>query len=172
MEFYVECHAYLLTLLTHIATSYLGLHLSIALMAKRTILIAYEATVSQLFGAQLTAKALRMPAGGHGLDNTSDNELSALVAAGGKQYMEVPFAVFAPLELVENAILERTEALSATGKQRLPVSCTLSRLYCANTYTKHCVCQSSPLELTIFSVGSKPSAHLVQCIASSDMLMA
>lgn len=114
MEFYVQCHAYLLTLLTHIATSYFGLHLGIALMAKRTILIAYEATVSQLFGAQLTTKALRMPASGHGLDNTSNDELSALVAAGGKQYMEVPFAILAALELVENAILERTEALSAT----------------------------------------------------------
>lgn len=117
MEFFDQCHAYLLTLLAYIATSYLGLHLGITFMAKRTILIAYKATVSQLFGTQLTAEALRMPASGHGLDNTSDNELAALVAAGGKQYMEVPFAVLAALEFVENAILERTEALSATERR-------------------------------------------------------
>lgn len=86
-------------------------------MAKRTILIAYKATVSQLFGAQLTAKALRMPASGHGLDNTADYKFAALVAAGSKQYMEVPFAVLAALEFVENAILERTEALSATERR-------------------------------------------------------
>lgn len=111
---YNLCHAYLLTLLTHIATSYLGLHLGIAFMTKCAILIAYEATVGQLFGAQLTTEALRMPASGHGLNNTSDNELATLVATGGKQYMEVSLAVFATLEFVENTILEGTEALSAT----------------------------------------------------------
>lgn len=46
MEFFDQCHAYLLTLLAYIATSYLGLHLGITFMAKRTILIAYKATVS------------------------------------------------------------------------------------------------------------------------------
>lgn len=86
-------------------------------MAKRTILIAYEATVGQLFGAQLTTEALRMPASGHGLNNTSDNELATLVATGGKQYMKVPLTVFAAFEFVENSILEGTEALSATGSK-------------------------------------------------------
>lgn len=99
--------------MAHIATSYLRLHLGIAFVAKCAILVAYEAAVGQLFGTQLTAEALRMPAGGHGLDDASDDKLAALVAAGGEQYVEIPLAVLAALELVENAILERAEALSA-----------------------------------------------------------
>lgn len=38
------------------------------------------------------------------------------------------------------------------------------------TYTKHPVCQSSPLEFTIFSFGSNPSPQRVQNMLSKDIV--
>lgn len=39
-----------------------------------------------------------------------------------------------------------------------------------DTHTKHCVCHSCPLELTIFSWGSKLSPQRVQDMAPRDMM--
>lgn len=38
-------------------------------------------------------------------------------------------------------------------------------------YTKHCKCQSSPLEFTIFSCGSKPSLHREQDMSPAAIVV-
>lgn len=57
-----------------------------------------------------------MPVGCHRFDDTADDEFTAFIATRRKQYVEVAFAIFTSFELVENAILEGTEALGATGE--------------------------------------------------------
>ena len=51
--------------------------------------------------------------GGQYLDHASDDELSALAAARGVQHVKAVLAVLAVLELEEDIVLERTEALGA-----------------------------------------------------------
>lgn len=82
-------------------------------MAQGSVLVANEAAVGQLFATELAAEAGGMPISGHRLDNSTDHELAAFVAAGRKEDVEVPLAVLAALELVENAVWEGTEALGA-----------------------------------------------------------
>jgi len=112
----IERYHNLLAFLAYIAAGDLRLHLGIAFVAQGAVLVLDEPAVGQLLGAQLAAEALRMPAGGHGLDDPSDDELTALIAAGCEKHLKVAFAVLASLELVEYAILERSEALSTSGK--------------------------------------------------------
>lgn len=57
------------------------LHLGIALVAQRPILVANETTVGQLLVAHLALEARWMPAGRHRLDDATDDELAAFVAA-------------------------------------------------------------------------------------------
>lgn len=65
--------------------------------------------------ARFTTEALWMPASCHSFDNTSNDELTALVATRGEQNMKITFTIFASFKLVENAILKGSEALSTTG---------------------------------------------------------
>ena len=50
---------------------------------------------------------------GHYLDHTTNDELATLAAARGVQHVEAVLAVLAVLELEEDIVLERTEALGA-----------------------------------------------------------
>lgn len=145
-------------------------NLRIALVAKRPVLVANEAAVGQLLVAQLTAEARRMPAGRHCLDDASNHEFTALVAARRKQDVEIAFAVLATLELVEDTILKGAKALRTSISRWLYWIRHL--LVRPVTYTKHCVCHSSPFELTIFSCGSKPSSQREQNMLPSDILPA
>lgn len=88
-------------------------------MAQGAVLVLDEPTVGQLLGAQLAAEALWMPAGGHRLNDSPDDELAALVAAGSEEDVEVTFAVLATLKLVKDAILEGPEALGTAGRIQL-----------------------------------------------------
>lgn len=113
-----------------------------------------------------------MPASAHRLDNTPDHEFTTLIATRCEEHMKITFAVFASFEFIEDAILERAKALRTAAKWArnfLNIKLLINLIANFATYTKHCVCQSSPLELTIFSLGSKPSAQRAQCIAASDM---
>lgn len=55
-----------------------------------------------------------MPVSCHCLDNASNNEFTAFIAARCKEYVEITFAVLPALEFVKNAILESPEALGAS----------------------------------------------------------
>lgn len=54
-----------------------------------------------------------MPAGLHRFDDATDDDVAALVAERSIEDPEVLLAVLATLELVEDSVLERAEALSA-----------------------------------------------------------
>jgi len=54
-----------------------------------------------------------MPSGPHGLDDPTNDELAALVAAGSKEDMKVMFTIFAPVKLIEDTVREGSEALCA-----------------------------------------------------------
>ena len=58
---------------------------------------------------------MRVPGGRHGPDDAAHDELAALAAAGRVQHVEVVLAVLPPLELVEHAVGEGTETLSAAA---------------------------------------------------------
>lgn len=98
----------------------MSLDFGIAFVAQGTILIANESAVGQFFVALFTPKAIGMPIGCHSLDYASDDEFTTLVAARRKQNVKVTLTVFAALELVEDAILEGTEALGAHKALRVP----------------------------------------------------
>lgn len=109
---------YSLAFVAHVLAQADRLHLGVALVAQRTVLVADEAAVGQLAVAQLTAEAVRVPAGRHRLDDAPNDELAALVAARREQHVKVALAVLATLELVEDAVLEGAEALGATGRNK------------------------------------------------------
>lgn len=146
-----------------------GFDAGIAAMAQGAIIVPYEARVGQLLGAQLTTEALRMPARLHRLDDTPDDDFVALVAEWRVEDSEILLAVLAALELVEDSILEGSEALRAPKSEEFSLITSASSLI-ELTYTKHWMCHSCPLELTIFSWASKPSSHRVQDIVSKLML--
>lgn len=85
-------------------------------MAEGLVLVPDEARIGQLLVAMLAPEAVRMPIGGHGLDHSAHHKLSTLVAARCEEYLEVPLAVLAALELIEDTIREGAEALGATGR--------------------------------------------------------
>lgn len=86
-------------------------------MAQRPILIPNESTIGQLFVAQLTIKAARMPAGRHRFDHTTNHEITAFIAAWREQHLKVTFAILATLKLIEDAVLETAEALCTPDGQ-------------------------------------------------------
>ena len=63
--------------------------------------------------------------GGQYLDHAPDDELSTLAAARGIQHVEAVLAVLAVLELEEDIVLERTEALGA-DKAAVAVECPIA----------------------------------------------
>ena len=62
---------------------------------------------------------------GQYLDDTANDELAALAAARGVQHMEAVLAVLAVLELEEDIVLERTEALGA-DEAAVTVECSVA----------------------------------------------
>ena len=58
---------------------------------------------------------MRVPGGRHSPDDAAHDELAALAAAGRVQDVEVVLAVLPPLKLVEHAVGEGTETLSAAA---------------------------------------------------------
>lgn len=93
-----------------------GLGLCIAVMTQRLVLVTDESRVGQLFVAVFATEAVWMPVRGHRLDHSTDDELAAFIAAGREQHLEVSFAVLATLELVEDSVRERAEALGASKR--------------------------------------------------------
>lgn len=82
-------------------------------MAQGAVVVTDETRVGEFLRAQLAAEALRVPAGLHRFDDATDDDVAALVAERSIEDPEVLFAVLATLELVEDSVLERAEALSA-----------------------------------------------------------
>ena len=81
------------------------------------MLISDEPCIGQLFVTVLAAEAARMPVGGHGLDHTTHNKFPAFVATGCEEHLEVPLAVLAAFELVEDTVGERAKALGAPRRR-------------------------------------------------------
>lgn len=105
---------YLLALVADVLSQPHRLDFGVALVAEGAAGVPYEARVGQLHGAHLALEALGVPVGVHRLDDAADDELAALAATGREQHLEVVLAVLAALELVEDAVFERAEALGAT----------------------------------------------------------
>lgn len=112
------CVPHSLALVAHVFAQADRFDASIAVVAQCTILISNESTVGQLLRAQFAAEALRMPIGCHRLDYATNNKFAAFIAARREQYMKVAFTIFSSFEFVEDPVLEGTEALSATEKNR------------------------------------------------------
>lgn len=85
-------------------------------MTQCTILISDETTIGEFFCALLATETLRMPVGCHCLNNAADDEFVTFVAARSEQNMEIVLAILASFELIEDAVLEGPEALSAPKK--------------------------------------------------------
>lgn len=73
--------------------------------------ISQEADVGQGFRAQFAAEALRMPAGIHGFDHATDDELVAFSTAGSVQDVKVVFAVLPALKFEVDAVRKGLETL-------------------------------------------------------------
>lgn len=102
-----------MALVAHMLPQPIGFFLLVAVVAKRTILVANKARIRQRNIALLARETVRVPVGRHSLDNATDDKIVTLVAAWRKQDMEILLAVLAPLEFVEYSVLELAEALSA-----------------------------------------------------------
>lgn len=63
--------------------------------------------------ADVAAETVRVPAVVHGFDHSANDELSTLMTAGRKEHLEIMFAVFSSLELVEESLGELLETLGA-----------------------------------------------------------
>jgi len=94
-------------------------HLGIAIVAQGPALVLDEAEVRQFFMTHLTCEAVGVPGHLHGLNNSSYDELAALVAAGGEQHMKVVLAVLPSFKLVKHSVRERSEALGADEALRV-----------------------------------------------------
>ena len=86
-------------------------HIKVYIFQKQTDLIFNESSICQLFGTQLTTKALRMPISCHCLNNTSNHKFSTFITTWCKQNMKISFAIFPSFELIKNSVLELTKAL-------------------------------------------------------------
>lgn len=75
--------------------------------------------------AEVTAKALRMPAVIHGFDNSANDEFTTLMAAGCKKHLKIMFTVLPPFKLIEKSFWELLEALS-TYKTLLMIQLTVT----------------------------------------------
>lgn len=103
-----------MALLARILPDFGSFDARIASVTQRAIVVTNETRIRQLFGAQLTAEALWMPTSLHGLDDTSNYDVAALVAEWRVENSEISLAILATFKFVENPVLELTEALSAT----------------------------------------------------------
>lgn len=101
------------TLLAHVLAHALRLDLGVALVTQTPALILDEAQIGQLLSAHFAGEALRVPGGVHGLDDPADDEFAAFSATRSEEDVKVVFAVLPALELVEDAVRKRPEALGA-----------------------------------------------------------
>jgi len=106
------------TLLTHVLPHTCRFYLCITFMTESSSLILDEAKICQFLVTHLTTETLRMPSGSHRLDDPSNDEFSALGAAGSIEDMEAMLAIFPVLELVEDSIRKLSEALGADEAPR------------------------------------------------------
>jgi len=111
-------------LLTHVFPQASSFYLGVTFMAQSSALVLDEPKICQLLVTHLAGKTFRVPSGLHGLDDPSDDELPALGAARSEQDVEVMFAVFPSLKLIEHSIWERSEALrthEAAGVEKFTI---------------------------------------------------
>jgi hypothetical protein len=85
----------------------------IAAMAQSAIVVLDEPRIGQFLRTELAAEAIGVPGGLHRLNDTSDDNVTALVAVWSEENTEILLAVLAALKLVENSVLKCSEALGA-----------------------------------------------------------
>lgn len=128
-----------MTLVTRIFSDFRSFDACIAAMAQGTIIVPNETAIGKLLGTHLTAETFRMPAGLHRFDDTTDDDVATLVAEWRIKCAKITLTILATLELVEDAILKCSEALSAAEVRRRYEGCKISQKADRglDTYTKH-----------------------------------
>lgn len=114
-----------MTLVTRIFSDFRSFDACIAAMAQGTIIVPNETAIGELLGTHLTAETFRMPAGLHRFDDTTDDDVAALVAEWRIKCAKITLTILATLELVEDAILKCSEALSAAEVRRRHEGCKI-----------------------------------------------
>lgn len=117
LESCVKLNRHLLAFMTNIFSGSLSFYFCIALMTKSTILETNKARIGQLLVTPFTSETMRVPTRCHCFDNTSNDKISAFIAAWCKKYMKITFTIFSTLKLIENTILKLSKALSASKKE-------------------------------------------------------
>lgn len=102
-----------MALLTRVLADFRCLDARIASMAQSSVVVSNETRVSQLLRAQLATEAVRMETCLHRFDHTTNNDVTTLGTERSIKNSEIPFAILATFEFVENSVWEGSEALSA-----------------------------------------------------------
>lgn len=124
-----------MTLLARVLANLRSFDTCITTMTQSSVIVANKAGISQFLRAQLATEAFRMPAGLHGFNDSTDDDVATLVAKWCIKNPKVLFAVLATLKFIEDSVLESAEALGAPKKVSLKFKLIYRRSM--STYTKH-----------------------------------